>query len=82
MDVVPTPEWRLAGEVLRQAIEDARSYPGERSLSWQDVQEARLFCTEPAGEWAEARQDWCDAGGFVPEAFRSTAMRTLTGAAA
>lgn len=76
------PEWRLVGEVLRQAIEDAQGQPGEFWLTWADVQEARSFCTASAGDWAEARLDWCEAGGFLAEFFRNTAIRKLAGASA
>ena len=82
IDTPPTPEWRLAGEVLRQAIEDAQGHPGEFRLNWLDIQEARSFCTDAGGEWAEARREWCDAGGFTPECFRATALRALASVAA
>ena len=77
-----TPEWRLAGEVLRQAMQDAQGRPGDCALTWGDIMEARRFCTADTGEWADARRDWCDAGGFVPDAFRTTALRAIAGAAA
>jgi hypothetical protein len=72
-----TPEWRLAAEVLRQALVDAGGSPGQADLNIRDIDQARQFCLDRSGGWAEARLDWCDAAGVVPDAFTAAAQRSL-----
>lgn len=77
MDAMQTPEWRLAGEVLRQAIADAQCLPGQAYLNVQDIDEARRFCSDAGGDWAEARGLWCDAANIPPDAFAPLASRAM-----
>ncbi len=81
-DACKDPEWRLAAEVLRQAMDDARAQSGQSYLTLWDIQEARRFCLDPQGVWAEARAAWCDAASVTPEAFHLIAQRSVGGPAA
>ena len=80
-DASKEPEWRLAAEVLRQAVEDAGSRPGQNQLTFSDVEEARQFCASSEGDWADARSDWCEAAGIHPDVVRGAVLR-LPGASA
>ncbi len=82
IDGVRDPEWRLAAEVLRQALEDLQCQSGQAWLNLWDVQEAQRFCLDATGVWAEARTDWCLAAGVEPEAFRARACSLIQGSAA
>lgn len=67
----------LAAAVIWRAIDDALSVvvvKHEKSAfspSAATQADARAFCTHSAGEWADARADWCDAVGINPEAVRA-----------
>ena len=79
-DAGKDPEWRLAAEVLRQALEDAQCRSGQAYATLWDIQEARRFCLDTKGVWADARVAWCDAAHVAPEAFRLMAARTFASA--
>jgi hypothetical protein len=64
----------LALRVIEQAIHDATALPivpkRARTQCRPDAQEqdeARRFLFAPAGEWAAARAQWCEAAGVSPE---------------
>ena len=76
-DASKDPEWRLAAEVLRQAVEDAACQPGQNQLTFGDIEEARQFCASPEGDWASAREDWCEAAGIHPDIVRGAVLRLL-----
>lgn len=42
--------------------------PAEREQSWD-------FCTATSGQWAQSREDWCDAAGIDPGAVRAAALK-------
>lgn len=74
-----TPERRLIGSVILQAITDAFiphtsfTTPVER---WQAI----LFLTADSGPWAQSRCDLCDAIDFDSDVVRIWAVRVLEGA--
>jgi hypothetical protein len=63
----------LALRVIEQAIHDATALPivPKRTRTQcrpdaREQEEARRFLFAPAGEWAAARDEWCEAVGVSP----------------
>lgn len=54
----------------RQGIAAARPYESEKA-------EARAFCLDAEGEWAESREWWCDVADECPRRFMATARRMI-----
>ena len=72
-----TNEQSLAAAVVQQGIDDALQVDGERERTASDVAKAVLFCTALGGEWAAAREAWCDLAGINPESLRVHVVREL-----
>lgn len=70
------PEQDLWIAVCCQAIVDYQSEPAGRriqggmNLSRPEWEEARAFCLDESGEWAEQRAITCHLAGIDPDAFR------------
>ena len=65
---------KLARAVVLQAVVDttAQINPQRTGVSASRPQrheqdDARAFCLATEGEWAEAREAWCDAAGLDPD---------------
>lgn len=74
----------LARAVLQTALLDAcvpwrvpaKAYDSSRARN-REIEEACRFWADTEGEWAEAREVWCDAAGIDPDAARSHALREI-----
>jgi len=77
---IRSPERALAAAVVQQAIDDAlasRNTTHVLSASVPrgiDAEAARSFLTSAGGDWAMAREVWCDVAGVNPDALRDRAL--------
>lgn len=83
---IQDPEVSLAAAVVGEAWRNltAQIVAGNSAYSTcvtpEEARDARRFCTDPRGPWAEARAAWCLAAGIDPDAFRDRALARLNAA--
>lgn len=65
---------RLAHAVIAQAWSDAFGTGAGERRQPDDVTEAWRFLTDPDGDWAMVRKDWCEAGDRCPDTLRARAL--------